>query len=106
MAKGDHQRVILECRWARIVAQDDFKNSAEVEWLGVGEKTFLQERQMTRGVKHLDGPSAAVEDPVDIFHAGVIARLADVAEERSDQRPEVKGFRWNRGRNLSKETSR
>ena len=59
---------------------------------------------MAGRVKHLDCPCAAVEDPVDIFHAGVIARLADVAEERSDQRPEVKGFRWNRGGSLCKKT--
>ena len=60
---------------------------------------------MAGGVEHLDGPCAAVEDPVDVFHAGVEARLADVAEEGSDQRPEVKGgVRWNRGWSLCKKT--
>ena len=61
---------------------------------------------MAGRVKHLESPIVAVEDSVDIFHAGVIARPADVAEERSDQRPEVKGFRWNCGRSLCKKTSR
>ena len=60
---------------------------------------------MAGRVEHLDGPCAAVEDPVDVFHAGVEARLADVAEEGSDQRPEVEGvIRWNWGWSLCKKT--
>ena len=58
---------------------------------------------MAGGVQHLESPGAPVEDPVGILHAGVEAGLAD-AQERSDKRPEVKGFGWNWGRNLSKKT--
>ena len=104
VAKWDHQGVVLECRWTRIFPQQDFKNSTKVEWLRVREKTFLKERKMAGRVKHLDGPCAAIEDPVGVFHTGVEARLADVAEEGSDQRPEVEGVRWNRGWSLCKKT--
>ena len=43
VAKGNHQRVILESSWARIVPQDahGFKNSTDGKWLHVGKKTFL-----------------------------------------------------------------
>ena len=43
VAKGNHQRVILECRWARIVPEDAhaFKDFTDGKWLHVGKKTFL-----------------------------------------------------------------
>ena len=102
VAKGDHERVVLKTRWASTLSEKGVENCADVEWPCIGELTFLEERQMTGRVEHLDRPRAAIENPIGVIKAGFKARRAD-AQEWSDQGPEIKRIRWNRGGSLGKQ---